>query len=275
MYDVFLSFRGEDTRKTFTDQLYKALVDEGHRTFRDDNEIERGEIIKAELDKAIHSSKSSIIILSKNYATSSWCLEELVMILENKRKRGHAILPVFYYVDPLHVGKQMGSFATAFARHEQRIMEQSDDEGKAEWIAKIKGRRAALREVADQRGSGMVLQNSAEETELRFIEKLVKVTENKVSRSILSVGPYLIGIHFRVKDICLWLQRKADDVGIWGICGMGGIGKTTIAKYAFNLNFENFKGSSFLHNVRDFSESTDGLIYLQKQFLSDIQREED
>ncbi|WMV14379.1 hypothetical protein MTR67_007764 [Solanum verrucosum] len=85
MYDVFMSFRGEYTRKTFTDQLYKALVDEGYRTFRDDNEIERGEDIKSELDKAIHSSKSSIIILSKNYATSSWCLDELVMILENRR----------------------------------------------------------------------------------------------------------------------------------------------------------------------------------------------
>ncbi|KAH0696229.1 hypothetical protein KY290_013584 [Solanum tuberosum] len=162
MYDVFISFRGEDTRKSFTDQLYKALVDEGYRTFRDDNEIERGEDIKSELDKAIHSSKSSIIILSKNYATSSWCLDELVMILENKRKRGHAILPVFYYVDPLDVGKQMGSFATAFAKHEQRIMEQSD-EGKEEWIEKIKRWRAALREVADQRGSGMVLQNSDQE----------------------------------------------------------------------------------------------------------------
>ncbi|XP_010315689.2 disease resistance protein RPV1-like [Solanum lycopersicum] len=267
MYDVFMSFRGEDTRKTFTDELYKALVDEGYRTFRDDNEIERGEDIKSELDKAIHSSKSSIIILSKNYATSSWCLDELVMILENKRKRGHAILPVFYYVDPLDVGKQMGSFATAFATHEQRIMEQSDDEGKEE---KIKRWRAALREVADQSGSGMVLQSSSKETELRFIEKLVKVTENKVNRSILSVAPYLIGMHFRVNNICLWLQHKTHDVGIWGICGMGGIGKTTIAKYAFNSNFESFERSSFLYNVRDFSESTDGLIYLQKQFLCDI-----
>ncbi|XP_049382759.1 disease resistance protein RPV1-like [Solanum stenotomum] len=315
MYDVFMSFRGEDTRKTFTDQLYKALVDEGYRTFRDDNEIERGEDIKSELDKAIHSSKSSIIVLSKNYATSSWCLDELVMILENKRKRGHSILPVFYYVDPLDVGKQMGSFATAFASYEQRIMEQTD-EGKEEWIEKIKRWREALREVADQRGNGMVLQNSDQELampnikqwihnacfnkiliclstvthmtnqhfcfclfhfdlycrtdELRFIEKLVKVTENKVNRSILSVAPYLIGIHFRVNNICLWLQHKTDDVGIWGICGMGGIGKTTIAKYAFNSNFESFERSSFLYNVRDFSESTDGLIYLQKQFLSDI-----
>ncbi|CAL9006548.1 unnamed protein product [Prunus brigantina] len=42
-YHVFLSFRGEDTRKTFTDHLYTALVNEGFRTFRDDDEVERGE----------------------------------------------------------------------------------------------------------------------------------------------------------------------------------------------------------------------------------------
>ncbi|KAI9215660.1 hypothetical protein POPTR_T002968v4 [Populus trichocarpa] len=32
-YDVFLSFRGEDTRKTFTDHLYTALVQAGIHTF--------------------------------------------------------------------------------------------------------------------------------------------------------------------------------------------------------------------------------------------------
>ncbi|KAH0766858.1 hypothetical protein KY285_002731 [Solanum tuberosum] len=94
----FRSSRGEDTRKTFTNQLYEALVDVGLRSFMDDNEIERGENIKSELDKAIHQSKGSIIVLSKNYASSSWCLD-LVMILENKKNRGHAILPAFYYVD--------------------------------------------------------------------------------------------------------------------------------------------------------------------------------
>ena len=74
----------------------------------------------------------------------SWCLDELVMILGNKRKRGHAILPIFYYVDLLDVGKQMGSFAAAFASYEKRIVELSD-EGKEEWIEKIKRWRAAIK----------------------------------------------------------------------------------------------------------------------------------
>ena len=81
-YDVFLSFRGEDTRKKFTDHLYTALVDKGFRTFRDDDEIERGESLQPELDRAIEQSRVSIIVLSKDYASSTWCLDELVMILE-------------------------------------------------------------------------------------------------------------------------------------------------------------------------------------------------
>ncbi|KAH0731801.1 hypothetical protein KY289_002989 [Solanum tuberosum] len=124
----FRSSRGEDTRKTFTNQLYEALVDVGLRSFIDDNEIERGENIKSELDKAIHQSKGSIIIvLSKNYASSSWCLDELVMILENKKNRGHVILPAFYYVDSSDVKEQSGSFSIAFARHEKKLLENSED----------------------------------------------------------------------------------------------------------------------------------------------------
>ncbi|PHU10156.1 hypothetical protein BC332_22016 [Capsicum chinense] len=53
---------------------------------------------------------------------------------------------------------------------------------------------------------------------------------------------------------------------------MGGIGKTTIAKYVFNVNYDNFEGSSFLENIRQYSEYGDGLIHTQRQFLADILR---
>ncbi|CAK7336504.1 unnamed protein product [Dovyalis caffra] len=46
-YDVFLSFRGADARKNFTDHLYTALKWAGIRTFRDEDEIKGGEHIDA------------------------------------------------------------------------------------------------------------------------------------------------------------------------------------------------------------------------------------
>ena len=63
-YDVFLSFRGEDTRNNFMDHLYKALNDKGIVTFRDEEKLERGKSISPELFKAIEESRFAIVILS-------------------------------------------------------------------------------------------------------------------------------------------------------------------------------------------------------------------
>ena len=81
-YDVFLSFRGEDTRNNFTDHLYAALNQKGICTFRDDEKLERGKLITPVLLKAIEDSLFAIVVLSKNYASSTWCLDELAKIME-------------------------------------------------------------------------------------------------------------------------------------------------------------------------------------------------
>ena len=163
-YQVFLSFRGEDTRKTFTDHLYTALVQAGIRTFRDDDEIERGKKLELELRKAIQHSRISIIVFSKNYASSKWCLDEVIMILEWSRSTstssGHKVLPIFYDVDPSDVRNQTGSIGEAFARYEKELIgAEVEDEKKREWMEKVKGWKLALREVANL--TGMVLENQA------------------------------------------------------------------------------------------------------------------
>lgn len=84
-YDVFLSFRGLDTRLSFTNYLYEALIEANITTFLDDEEIDTGEDLKPELESAIKASRASIIVMSKNYASSTWCLDELVLILSTLR----------------------------------------------------------------------------------------------------------------------------------------------------------------------------------------------
>ena len=106
-YDVFLSFRGEDTRNNFTDHLYAALQRKGIFTFRDEEELERGESISLALLKAIEESRFAIIILSKNYVSSSWCMEELAKIVRCRKETRLTILPIFYYVSPSDVWKQV------------------------------------------------------------------------------------------------------------------------------------------------------------------------
>ncbi|KAM7477686.1 hypothetical protein LguiA_025899 [Lonicera macranthoides] len=106
IYHVFLSFRGPDTRKSFTDHFFKALIRAGVRTFRDEDEIETGEKIKLKVERAIKSSKMSIIIFSETYASSKACLEEVATILEHSKKSRHQFLSVFYHVEPAYIKDQ-------------------------------------------------------------------------------------------------------------------------------------------------------------------------
>lgn len=119
-YDVFLSFRGTDVRKGFLSHLYKALTDNGIHTFRDDTELQRGNFISPALLGAIEQSRFAVVVLSENYATSRWCLQELVHITDCLDKKRLELIPVFFGVDPSHVKRQSGNFAKAFAEHDKR-----------------------------------------------------------------------------------------------------------------------------------------------------------
>ena len=143
IYDVFLSFRGMDTRNTFTDHLYAALQRSGIFAFRDNERLERGKSISPELLKAIEESRISIVILSRNYASSTWCLDELVKIIQCMKVMGMTVLPIFYDMDPSDVRKQMGTFAQAFTEHEERLKDNME---------KVQTWRATLSEVANLSG---------------------------------------------------------------------------------------------------------------------------
>ncbi|XP_065625117.1 disease resistance protein Roq1-like [Quercus suber] len=105
-YDVFLSFRGTDTRNNFTDHLYYRLKQEGIFTFRDNERLEQGTEINSGLLRAIDESKIAVVVLSKQYASSSWCLIELAKIVECMDKKKLTVLPVFHYVDPSDVSSE-------------------------------------------------------------------------------------------------------------------------------------------------------------------------
>jgi hypothetical protein len=102
-YDVFLSFRGQDTRKAFTAHLYAALRRNDINIFMDDKLRSREEISQALL-KAIEESAISIIVLFQNYASFPWCVNELMKILECRETRRQQVLPLFYRVQPSEVG---------------------------------------------------------------------------------------------------------------------------------------------------------------------------
>jgi len=144
-YQVFLSFRGSDTRYGFTGNLYKALTDNGIHTFKDDHELLRGDEIKRSLDNAIEESRIFIPVFSANYASSSFCLDELVQIIHCKEK-GRIVLPVFYGVDPTNVRHHRGSYSEALAEHEKRFQNDMDN------MERLQRWKVALKQAANLSG---------------------------------------------------------------------------------------------------------------------------
>ncbi|TQD89708.1 hypothetical protein C1H46_024702 [Malus baccata] len=146
-HDVFVSFRGKDIRMTFVSHLYAALSRNGVAVWRDEDTILRGaEPIGSQIRKAVESSRFSIVILSRDYASSTWCLDELQQILNCCQMTGQRVIPVFYDVNRSEVRHQTGGFGDAFANHEQRFEDNID---------KVHAWRDALCQVANL--SGFVL----------------------------------------------------------------------------------------------------------------------
>ncbi|TKY58563.1 TMV resistance protein N [Spatholobus suberectus] len=249
-WDVFLSFRGADTRGAITKGLHESLQARGIRVFLDDVGLERGEEIARGLMKAIDDSAAFIVIISENYASSHWCLEELAKIRESRR----LVLPVFYRVDPSQVRHQTGPFEAGFASHQRRFGEN-----------KVSKWREALKKVGGV--AGWVFNDSEEDNLIRL---LVQRVMKELSNTPLGAPEFAVGLDERVEKVMNVLQVQSNGVKVLGLYGMGGVGKTTLAKALFNALVNRFEHRCFISNVREVSSKHDGLVSLQSKIIKDL-----
>jgi len=102
-YDVFISHRGPDTKKKFARPLYHHLISRVRelcsrelRVFLDGPELVEGLPITSQIEVAIQFACVHIAIFSPTFAQSSWCLDELFLMIKSRTP----ILPVFYELKP-------------------------------------------------------------------------------------------------------------------------------------------------------------------------------
>ncbi|CAL9237546.1 unnamed protein product [Arabidopsis halleri] len=258
-YRVFTSFHGPDVRKTFLSHLRKQFICNGITMF-DDQGIERGQTISPELTLGIRESRISIVVLSKNYASSSWCLDELLEILKCKEDIGQIVMTVFYGVDPSDVRKQTGDIWKVF----KKTCGGKTKEEMRKWSQ-------ALNDVGNIAGEHFLNWDN----ESKMIEKIARDVSNKLNTTVSKDFEDMVGLETHLEKIQALLHLdNEDEVIIVGICGPAGIGKTTIARALHSRLTYSFRRTCFMENLRgSYNSSLDehGLkLQLQEKLLSKI-----
>ncbi|ANM67927.1 TIR-NBS-LRR class disease resistance protein [Arabidopsis thaliana] len=258
-YDVFPSFRGEDVRDSFLSHLLKELRGKAI-TFIDD-EIERSRSIGPELLSAIKESRIAIVIFSKNYASSTWCLNELVEIHKCYTNLNQMVIPIFFHVDASEVKKQTGEFGKVF---EETCKAKSEDE-KQSW-------KQALAAVAVMAGYDLRKWPS----EAAMIEELAEDVLRKTMTPSDDFGD-LVGIENHIEAIksvlCLESKEARIMVGIWG---QSGIGKSTIGRALYSKLSIQFHHRAFITYKSTSGSDVSGMkLRWEKELLSEILGQKD
>ncbi|KAI5587314.1 hypothetical protein BDE02_05G023800 [Populus trichocarpa] len=251
-HDVFLSFRGTDTRNGFTSHLYDALQRNQIDAYID-NKLDGGEKIEPALLERIEESFISLVIFSENYADSTFCLRELSKILECMETKQQMVLPVFYRLDPSHVQNLTGSYGDALCKHERDC---SSEE--------VQSWRHALKEIANLKG----WDSDDIKDETKLIQEIVTDIQKKLNHELSPSfdSKRLVGMKSRVEDIESLLSLGSTGVLIVGIWRMCGVGKSTTAEAVYHQNRSKFEGHCFFQNVREESQKH-GVDHVRQEIL--------
>ncbi|TYI08191.1 hypothetical protein ES332_A10G281500v1 [Gossypium tomentosum] len=261
-HQVFLSFRGEDTRFNFAAHLLKALKDTGLNVFFDEHTLEIGEELLPALSRGIAASNLSIIVLSKDYASSNSCLGELSDIMDRKRNPTdkHIVLPIFYHVDPSDVRNIGGTFKTSFKEH-----------GSKRPVEDVKRWKAAFAEIGTLKG-WHIEGGKFDRSETEYIKDVVEYVLKKLNSNCKSVSEEFVGIDDQKRKLLALIEQA--DIRVIGLWGMAGIGKTTLVDVVYKEVSPTFESHWFLQNVSEKIKNK-GNEFVRNELLSKLLNEQE
>ncbi|XP_027906898.1 TMV resistance protein N-like [Vigna unguiculata] len=253
MYDVLINFNGEDIHRKFVSHLDSVLSAAGLTTFlHHQNAVNDMDIQQPILNLC----RVAIVVFTKTYSQSAWCLHQLQQIIEWHKTYYRHVLPVYYEIQPSDVRLQTEDFGKDLkATAQQTFSAQQLEHGRSMWSH-------ALSKTAEFFG----WDESNYRSDAELVDTIVKSILNL---PVLSATKFPIGLQPHVEDVIQIIKNKSNGVCTVGICGIGGSGKTTLAKAIYNQIHAKFLEKSFIEDISEVSR-TRMHAHLQQRLLSDL-----